>query len=211
MKITVLGATGGTGVRVVRHALASGHQVTAVVRDRARLDVPDHPDLGIVVADPADQDALAPAITGSDAVVSALGHRGKGPSRVCRDSAPATIGAMTAAGVRRLVVVSASGMHTTGDGALTKYLVKPLLGRLLREGFEDMLAMEKIVAASDLDWTIVRPPRLTEGPRTGRIRSRVGANVRGSFSISRADLAEFLVRTATDGVPNRAPVSVAHG
>lgn len=211
MKLTVFGATGGTGVEVVRQGLAQGHQVTAVVRDPARLDVPAHEQLEVVAANVLDPAEISPAISGREVVVSALGPRDRGPTTICRDGARGIMSAMDTAGVRRLVVVSNSGMHTEGDGIFTKRVVKPMLIRMLREGYEDMQAMEDRVAASGLEWTIVRPPRLTNGQHTGRIASSVGQNVRGSFTISRADLADYVLRAAEDRALVGKAVSVAKG
>ncbi|GHE98950.1 NADH-flavin reductase [Amycolatopsis deserti] len=211
MKLTVFGATGGTGVEVVRQALAAGHQVTAVVRDPARLDVPAHPRLEVVTADVFDPDSLVPAITGREAVLSALGPRDRGPSVICRDGTSSIMTAMATAGVRRLVVVSNSGMHREGDGWFTRLVVKPMLIRMLREEYADMGEMERRVIASGLDWTIVRPPKLGDGPHTGRIASETRGNVRGSFTISRADLADYVLRAAADPALSKVAVSIAKG
>ncbi|WP_236789940.1 NAD(P)-dependent oxidoreductase [Amycolatopsis sp. GM8] len=211
MKLTVFGATGGTGVEVVRQALALGHQVTAVVRDPARLEVPDHEQLEVFRANVFEPAELIAAVSGREVVVSALGPRGRGPTTVCRDGAASVMSAMDTAGVRRLLVVSNSGMHTEGDGVFTRRIVKPILIRVLREGYLDMQAMEDGVVASRLQWTIVRPPRLTGGPHTGRIASSIGRNVRGSFSISRANLADYLLRAAADDALIGKAVSVANG
>ncbi|HVW41965.1 MAG TPA: NAD(P)H-binding protein [Amycolatopsis sp.] len=211
MKLTVFGATGGTGVEVVRQALEWGHQVTAVVRDPARLNVPAHARLDVVTADVLDPAAIEPAISGREAVISALGPRGRGPTTICRDGTRAIMDGMRSAGVRRLVVVSNSGMHTDGDGFFTRRLVKPVLIRILRQGYDDMRVMEERVAASGLEWTIVRPPRLTVRPHTGRIASATHGNVRGSFTIGRPDLADYLLRVAADDSLIGTSVSVAAG
>ncbi|SDX17308.1 Putative NADH-flavin reductase [Amycolatopsis xylanica] len=211
MKLTILGATGGVGTHLVRQALEADHHVTAVVRDPAKLAVEPQVRLEVVIAKELDPSALAPAITGRDAVVSALGARDRRPTTVCADGARATIAAMRDADVRRLVVVSASGLTTEGDGVFTRTLVKPLLGSVLKESFRDMREMEELVRASELAWTIVRPPRLTDGGRTGRIRSRADGNVRGSFSITRADVADYLLRTVADDSLVKGTISIAHG
>ncbi|NKQ54949.1 NAD(P)H-binding protein [Amycolatopsis sp. K13G38] len=211
MKLTVFGATGGTGVEVVRQALAAGHQVTAVVRDPARLDVPAHARLDVVTADVLDPPSIESAISGRDVVISALGPRGRGPTTICRDGTEAIMVAMRRAGVHRLIVVSNSGMHTQGDGFFTRGIVKPILIRVLREGYADMSAMEERVGVSGLDWTIVRPPRLTNWAHSGRIASSTKGNVRGSFTIGRADLADYLLRAASDDSVIRTAVSVATG
>src|SRR5689334_10869487 len=139
MRIAVFGATGRIGLRTVKQALAQGHQVTAVVRDSARLPV--RADLlDVLVADPFDPAEIAPAIVGHDAVLSALGPRPDGPSDVCGRAASAITEAMRRAGVRRLLVVSASGPFVDGgDDPLTRFVVKPIIQRLLREGFTDLV------------------------------------------------------------------------
>jgi putative NADH-flavin reductase len=211
MRITVFGATGGTGRHIVEQALEAGHQVTAVLRDPARLPVP--PRDGLTVATPRldDRTAVQQVVTGADAVVDALGARGTGPTTFREDTARIVTAAMRDAGVRRLVVVSASGAHTTGDSLPIRLLVKPLLGWMLRHQFADMRAMEEVVRASGLDWTIVLPPQLTDGPRTGKVRRRVDANVRGSFRIARADLAAAVLAAVTDDAVRGASLSVAAG
>jgi putative NADH-flavin reductase len=211
MELTVFGATGGTGLHVVQQALDAGHRVTAVVRDPARLRVPAADGLSVVTAALDDQQAVERAVTGADAVVDALGASGRGPTTVRADAARVIIAAMRATGARRLVTISASGAHTTGDSLPIRLLVKPLLGRVLRHAFADMRAMEEIVRASELDWTIVRPPQLTDGPRTGRVRRQVGANVRGSFRIARADLAAAVLAAVPDDEVRGASLSVAAG
>ncbi|MCR6489747.1 NAD(P)H-binding protein [Amycolatopsis sp. OK19-0408] len=202
MRITVLGATGGVGGEVVKQALERGWDVTAVVRDPAKLTHPAH----VVVAGLGDGAKLAAAIEGRDAVISALGSRDRGPTTVCADGARAALDA----GAKRLLVVSASGMHTEGDGFFTRTLVKPLLNTFLKHGWADMLAMEDVVTASGVDWTVVRPPMLLNGPRTGQVASRLDGNVR-TFTIRRADVAAFLLDAVAEPTLVRAKVSIAHG
>ncbi|MBE1535256.1 NAD(P)-dependent oxidoreductase [Actinomadura algeriensis] len=212
MHVTIFGATGGTGLRVVRRALVQGHRVTAVVRDPARLpadlrDRADGPSLDIVAADVMDPAAIRAAIADRDAVITAIGTRdGRAPTTVCEDSARSITAAMDAAGPRRLVMVSASGFaNGPGDDPLTRYVVKPMLLKpMLKHAFADMRRAEDVVRASGLDWTIVRPPRLTEGDGRGRYRAAVDRNVLGGFTLARADLAVALLDHAGD------PSSVGH-
>ncbi|MFI5583729.1 NAD(P)-dependent oxidoreductase [Amycolatopsis sp. NPDC051758] len=203
MKITVLGATGGVGGEVVKQALERGWEVTAVVRDPARLKLPAQ----VVVAGLHEHDKLTAAIEGRDAVISALGSRDRGPTTVCADGARAAL----EAGAKRLLVVSASGLDADGDGVFTRTLVKPLLNAVLKHGYADMRAMEALVTAADLDWTVVRPPMLLNGARTGVVASRLDGNVRGSFTIRRADVAGFLLDAVAEPTLIRAKVSIAHG
>ncbi|MDD7941796.1 NAD(P)H-binding protein [Actinomycetospora lutea] len=201
MRIVVLGASGRTGREVVTQALAEGHEVVAVARPgsgvpggatvvRAGFDDPGDPD---------DSGVLDGAVRGADAVVSALGARGRGPTRVCTDGVTAVLAAMARTGVRRLVVVSASGLPGAGDDLAVRWLVKPILQRVFRHPYADMTRMEEIVRASDRDWTIVRPPQLTDGPRTGSYRRALDRHLPRGHRVARADLAAELLRLAREG------------
>jgi putative NADH-flavin reductase len=123
-------------------------------------------------------------------VISALGPPGVGPTTILRAAARSTVAAMQAAGVRRLLVVSAAVLFD--DLGLAGTILRRTL---LRNVGDDSIEMERIVIASDLDWTIARPPRLTNGPRTGRYDVENGhLPSRSAFAaISRADIAEFLI------------------
>ncbi|GAA3149508.1 SDR family oxidoreductase [Nonomuraea roseoviolacea subsp. carminata] len=208
----MFGATGRTGWRVVGQALHAGHEVTAVVRDPAALERHNlgGPRLTVVRADVMDPAAIRPAVAGHDAVVSAIGPRGSGPTTVCADSIASIMEAMAAEEVRRLVAVSASGFVREGDGPLTRLVAKPILSRVLRHAFADMRRMEDLVRASRLDWTIVRPPQLTEGPRTGSYRSAIDRNVRGGVRVSRADLADCVLRCLDERGPLHAALAIGN-
>ena len=206
MKLTVLGASGGIGIELVRQALAAGHHVTAVVRATSRLEVDAHPSLEVVVADVLDPEAIAPAIAGRDAVLSALGPRTTGPTTIMTAGTQSILRAMESAGVRRLLVVSLAAIHTTGDDPFTRFVVKPILGRILRHSFADARAMEAEIRSSALDWTVVCPPRLRNGPAKGRIRSARERTIRGGFSITRADAAAYLLTALGD--PTTTPATI---
>lgn len=209
MKVAVFGATGGTGMQVVEQGLRRGHRITAVVRNPGALARLDAQWLTVVRADVMDPTSVTETIHGHDAVVSALGSRSIGPTTVCTDSSRAILKALAETGIRRLVAVSASGFHTNGDDALTKVLVKPLLGRMLRHPFADLRTMEQQITASDSDWTIVRPPRLTNGRLTGNYRTARGVNVHWGFTVSRADVAHAIYETLDDPSTIRTTLSVA--
>jgi putative NADH-flavin reductase len=205
VKLTVFGASGGTGTQVIRQALDAGHEVTAVVRNRARLAVADQPGLDVAVADVMAPDAIESTVAGRDAVMSTLGpsrrpaeRKAAAHSRICTDSARSITAAMRAAGTGRLVVVSASGPFTEGDGPLMRYLAKPIAQRALKDPFADLVAMEGVVRGSGLDWTILRPPRLSDKPLTGSYRTRRELNVRRGLYLSRADLAHLILAVCGD-------------
>ncbi|RKT83079.1 Putative NADH-flavin reductase [Saccharopolyspora antimicrobica] len=209
MRITIFGATGGTGKHLLDQALSAGHQVTAVVRDPAKV-TREHPGLAVVRADVMDPADIRPHIAGRDAVISAIGSTSlRNPTAVQTDSTASILDAMGAAGVRRFLVVSNGGIVTDGDDVLTRRLVKPIMWRFLKHPWTDMQRMEEIVRASSADWTIIRPPRLTEGPRTGRYRSAVERAVRGGMKISRADLADSILRSLHDDSSIRSAIAVA--
>ena len=202
MRITVLGATGGTGRQIVSQALARGHEVTAVVRDPARLGSTD---AQVVTADVLDPAALEPAVAGRDAVISALGRRSGATEPICAPGAESVIKAMRSTGTARLLVVTAAGHITDeNDSLLLRTVVKPLLGRFfLAASFADFTVTDRVVTASGLDWTIMRPPRLTDGGHKP-YRTAIDHTVRGGGVISRADLAADTLRAAAD------PATIGH-
>jgi putative NADH-flavin reductase len=210
MKLTVFGATGATGTDLVQQALAAQHDVTAVVRDAARLKVPAHPRLHVVTADVMDPDSIGPAIAGADAVLTAIGPRGTGPTTVIQDSARAIIAAMQKSGSRRLLMLSGSIAADEGESPYLRYLIKPLARRtFLRHVCADMRAGEREVRASGLDWTIVRPPALTSNPATQKYRTAIDRNLRHGFRVSRADLATCLLALVNDPDSVRKHIGIA--
>ena len=200
MRLTVFGATGGVGGHVVRQALARGDQVTAVVRDRSKLTV-RHERLDVVVADLTDPRALAlaPARVDSEAAISAGGASTPRDAGVATAATRTIIAALASGGVRQFVAVSAApvGPVPTGEGLVTRAVVLPLLRRVFRDVYADLATMEEEIRRSGLDWTIVRPPKLTNGPLTGRYRV-APENVAHSRTISRADVADAMLSALDD-------------
>jgi putative NADH-flavin reductase len=202
MKLTIFAATGGIGRHLVSQAIAAGHDVTAVARNPASLPA----EVRTVRADlaTAQPAALATAVGGADAVLSALGPRSKAEYGIASTGTRAIAGAMQAAGVRRLVVVSAAPVgtiatprrppkHDPGDGFVMRHLLSPLITAALRDLYVDLAQMEDILADSGLDWTAVRPPRLTNKAETGTYRTAHGRNVRRGLTVSRADVAHLML------------------
>ncbi|MDH6137617.1 putative NADH-flavin reductase [Kitasatospora sp. MAA4] len=207
MRITILAATGGIGSHLLDQALAAGHEVTAVVRSPQKLPATR---ARVVAADLADPDpaALRTAVEGADAVLSGLGPRSKSDAEagVVRRGTSAAIAAMREAGVRRLVVVSAAPVgtvpsparpnpprHDPGDGFLLRTVAYPVLKAALRPNYADLARMEDALRDSGLDWTAVRPVRLTDQPLTGHYRTAQGRNLRHGLLISRADVAHCML------------------
>ena len=197
MRILVFGATGPLGRQVVDQALSAGHHVTAFVRAPGRLD--PRPGLQEMTGDVLDAGAVAAAVPGHDAVISALGHSGPSPEgRDLHPGASNIIGAMKAAGVSRLIWISSHGVGDSRgrSGFLFERVFVPLR---LRAEFADKECEEALVTASDLDWTIIRPARLTNGPRTGRLRAEPRLRISIRDSVSRADVAGFVLTELEHG------------
>jgi len=199
MKITIFGATGGTGTCLTQQAVAAGHEVTAVVRDPARLKVPASRLLRTVTADVLDPAAISLAIADADAVLTAIGQPGTGPSTLRRDSTRSIIQAMRKTGGRRLLAVSGSVVADDGESPYLRYLIKPVArSTFLRHACADMRAAEDEIHRSDLDWTIFRPPALTDKPARGSYRTAIDRILPHCFSISRADLAACMLSQLDD-------------
>jgi putative NADH-flavin reductase len=211
MKLTILGATGATGTCLTRQALAAGHEVTAVVRDPSRLPVPAQPRLRTVTADVMDPASIIPAIAGADAVISAVGPRGTGPTTVIQDSVRSIIAAMDKTGARRLLQVSGSIVADQGESPYLRYLIKPLARRtFLRHVCADMRRGEDEIRESNLDWTIFRPPSLTGKTATGTYRTAIDRNLPHGFTVSRADLAACMLTLLGDQATVQRHVAIAN-
>ncbi len=207
MNLVVIGATGGTGSQVVEQALAAGHMVTAIVRRPTAVTL-RHQRLEVIQGDVFEPTTLAQPISGKDAVVSALGVTTAGPTTLFSTGIANIMQAMQSAEVRRLICISAGGLDP-GPGLL-RWIAKQMLWLMFKEAYSDMARMEAAVKASDLDWTIVRPPRLTNGPRTGQYHIAVNKHLSRGWSISRADLANYIVTHLEDPQTYCAQVEVAH-
>lgn len=204
MKLTVFAATGGIGRQLLDQALAAGHDVTAVARNPSTLPEAVRvvaADLGAV--DPA---VLEPAVAGADAVLSGLGPRSRSDAGIASVGTRAIVQAMQATGVRRIVVVSAAPVatvaspgrpdpprHDPGDGFVMRHVLAPALVVALRDVYADLALMEDVLRDSGLDWTAVRPPRLTDRPPTGTYRAAIGRNLRHGLLVSRADVAHLML------------------
>jgi putative NADH-flavin reductase len=196
VKIAVLGATGRTGRPLVEELLRRGHHVVAVARDPAGTALPDG--VEVVRGDVRDADVLRRAVAGADAVVSALGPR-KGDPRLHRDVAPLLVGVMRDAGVRRFVGVSGAGVDADGDRKSRRdRVISGIIRRLPGDAVKDKVLEYQVWRDSGLDWTLVRPPRLQEGPATGAVEHHASTSPR-STSIRRSDLAAFLADEVEQG------------
>jgi uncharacterized protein YbjT (DUF2867 family) len=212
MRVTVFGATGGIGGQVVQQALDAGHRVAAVVRDPARLKLRDHPALEVyAVPGLTAPEPLLAALDGADAAISGVGARGPRDTTVASTTVRGILGALERTGVRRFVAVSAVpvGPVPEGESWLNRRVLLPLVGRALRGIYADLRRMEDEIRRSRTDWTVVRPPRLTDKPLTGRYRTVVGGNVPRGTAIARADVAHAMLAALEDPSTVRQAVGVS--
>jgi putative NADH-flavin reductase len=199
MKIIVFGATGGTGKLIVKQALAKGHSVTAFARNPDGL--PQDPHLRVVQGDVFDFGAVVNAIRGHRAVLSALGARTRKKSDVLVRAIPHILEGMRQEYVTRLIVLGAAGGHPDWgkyQNALTVLGLWVAKKTALKHPFIDQAAQEKLIVGSDVDYTIVRTPRLLDGPFTGKYRVLPDALPSGALRINRADVADFMLQQLTD-------------
>ncbi len=199
MRLTVFGASGGTGQQVVRQALERGHEVSAVVRRPAAVTL-THERLRVLRGDVLDADSLAGTMEGAQAALSALGAgTQRAPTTLYSAGTSHIIAAMRAAGVSRLVGLSAVVAGPWGDASpLERRLLYPLLQRFFGASYDDMRRMEDIVAHSDIDWTIFRPPQLTNAAAMGAYRASTAGPVRRARVITRGDLARAMIDAVAD-------------
>lgn len=188
VRVAVLGASGATGRLLVDELVRRGHDVVVLTRTAGPADFAG---AAWVVGDARDPAALSELVAGADVVMSALGPR-RGDARLHREVAPLLVAAMRAAGVRRFIGVSGAGIDAPGDRKSRRdRVISTVLQRVGGQSVEDKAVELQVWASSDLDWTLVRAPRLTNAPASGRVQHSAAESPRRT-SISRADLAVFL-------------------
>jgi len=196
-RVLVLGATGGTGQQVVTQALQRGLDVTVLVRSPGRLAVRPERLKVLTGSMPEDAAALAEAVRAQDVVISTLGvGTSLKSSGLIARSVPAIVRAMESQGVRRLIFTSAYGVGATRSEV--PLLPRILMRVLLRDIYADKEAGEAALRQCSLEWTLVYPVTLTSGARVGRYRVGERLRLRGSPTVSRADVADFLLTQVED-------------
>ncbi len=209
-KIVVLGANGGIGRQAVEIALKQGHSVTAILRTPSTLPL-THPNLIVVKGDIMKPETWEKYLENKDVVISAIGATSRKETTLYSQGARNLLNAMKKTGANRVFFISASGLAVNPSHSLFIRLVTTyVLQRLLKNMYADLNKMEQLVKESDLNWTILRPPRLTNAPFTGRYRFAINGFLKAGLSISRADLAHFMMVNATNNSIYKKTVEVAY-
>jgi len=192
-RVLIVGATGGTGRELVLQALERGYEVTALVRDPTRLST-EHPGLKVLRGDVLDPVSVGTAMRGQEAVLCALGHRRYFyPTRILSEGTANIIRAMDAHGARRLVCETSLGLGDSA-GRLGLWYTLFVTPAILPLYFWDKTRQERAIAASRVEWVIVRPGALTNGAKRGRVKQGRGVgNFLWTVRISRADVASFML------------------
>lgn len=198
MKIAVFGASGGTGQELLQQGVALGHEVTAFVRDPKSVIGGER--LRVVVGDARDAQAVALAVAGQEAVVSALGARTLGDETLLPESMTHILAAMRQHGVRRLIVLGASGVWPGADARLSRgsqLFLRVIRATVLKKPFQSQRKMQEMIRVSDTEWTVVQPPRLLNRPGRGTWRVDGEALPTNGTTIARADVAAFMLQQLT--------------
>ena len=208
MRLLILGATGPTGRNLLEQALAAGHEITALVRNPARLTM-THARLASAIGDATDSRALESAMAGQEAVLSALGAGNSLRSEIASRAVAALIPAMRARALKRVIFLSAFGVgETFGQASLVQRLA---YCTLLRQIFADKAKADAMLRQSGLDWTLVYPTVLTHGARSGAYRVGERLAMTGLPKISRADVASFMLEQLSSAEWVRRTAVVSYG
>ena len=192
MKIAVFGASGRTGIVTVYQALDKGYEVNAFAREAYNVTI-QHPKVTIIQGDILEYDKVKQAVEGTDAVIVTLGMDGNKPIRTLSDGTANIIKAMKEGGVKRLICMSSAGILGNDTHPVFGKIIIPLF---LNNVYRDKKLQMEIIRESELEWVIIRPPRLTQSPKTGKYQLTEGRP--GTRSVPRADVADFMLKLLTN-------------
>lgn len=197
MNIALFGASGKTGRQFLQQALDQGHSVRALLRTPGKLDL-KHPNLTVLQGDVLSPGDVQRTVEGTDAVVSVFGHVKGSPPTLQTDGTRNIVTAMKAVGIRKIISLSGGGLPFERDEPkFPDRLIRGIMKLFVPKILADAEAHAEVLKQSGLDWVIVRGPRLNDGPFTGAYRvGWVGVNA--STKVSRADLADFILKQVTD-------------
>lgn len=213
-EILVIGANGGIGRQSITLALEAGHGVTALLRDPSKLGI-THPNLQIVQGDIMKPETYEKYLKYKDTVISAIGVKGgmftNKPTLLYSQGNETLLRAMKNAGTRRAFFISASAIEISPVLPFyIRWAEKYIVQKILRNMYADLRRMEKIIRESNADWTIVRPPQLSDKPSTGNYRVAINAYLKDCLKISRADVAHYIIHNISNRQTYKAIVEIAY-
>ena len=216
MRIIILGASHGTGLNAVKLALEQAHQVSAVARNPGSLQalkskLQNAEKLKVIQGDVLAPETFEHELKNTDVVISSIGMSSNKPTTLYSQGILHILNAMAKYQVTRLICVSALGLEVTPGMSLPlKLATRLILQPLLKNTFSDMLRMESAIKKSDLNWTIVRPPRLTSTRLRGKYRVAIKEHLRHPLIIGRHDLAHFILQAISQRDTYCATVEVSY-
>ena len=198
MKIAVFGSSGNVGKLLVEQALAEGYEVIAYARNPSKLTI-KHDHLTIMQGELSDEAIIERAITGVDAVISVMGPSGKSKGTPITQGMKYIIAAMNKHGVRRLIALStASSKDPNNKPGIKIKMMITLVKTISPDGYADIVGWSEVIRASNLDWTLVRVLLLDDKPKTGNVKTGYPGRSELGTHISRADLADFMLKQVKD-------------
>lgn len=211
LDILVIGANGGIGKQTVEIALLDGHNVTALLRNPAKLNI-KHANLQVVKGDVMYPETFEDYLQDKDAVISALGTNTiNKPTILYSEGNKNLLKAMKKKGVRRAFFISALALEISPVLPFyVRFAEKYIVQKILRHMYDDLRLMENIIKETDTDWTIMRPPRLIDKPATGKYRFAINSFLKNCLSISRADVAHFMINNITNEATYKATIEIGY-
>jgi len=208
--IMVFGASGRTGLEVVGQALEAGNQVTVVLRHPERFPI-RHEQLRIITGDVLQPKTYENSFFGIEVVISCLGSRNREPTTVYSEGVSNILMAMQKVNVNRIICLSAGAVEVPPKASfIMKFIIKNVLQRLFKYSYADMLIMETILGQSNQNWTVIRPPRLLNGDKTGNYRTIINDYLAGMSSLTRADLAHYIIHHLEDEKTYKSKVEISY-
>jgi putative NADH-flavin reductase len=196
MKLAIFGGTGKTGKHLIQQALDAGYEVVTLARTPSKITT-QHPKLKVIQGDILDSDRVEEVIQGVDAVISVLGPSSNKPDFAISCGMEYILNAMQKHNVRRIILSAGAGIREPQDRPkLVDRFFGILLNMLAKNVVADMRQAVDKVKASNLDWTVVRVPMLTEVSAQGTLKIGYVGDIRPK--IARADMAAFMLRQVTD-------------
>jgi putative NADH-flavin reductase len=209
-KIVVLGANGGIGKQTVELALQYGHNVTAILRNPDKLQI-RHKNLLLVKGNVMNPETLEKHFEHTDAIISAIGKTSFKATNLYSLGNKNILNSMSKVGATRIFFISASGLAVNPThSAIVRFATKYILQKLLKHMYADLERMEKLVKESHINWTIMRPPRLIDKPITGHYRFAINNLVKNGLTISRGDLAHYMLNNIFNENIYKTTVEIAY-